>query len=187
MYFPSKTLQAKKNTEIHQFPYSCTDEVGALLRTLSATVLNGRIGEIGTGYGVGSSWILDALHPTSTFFSIDNDLQKVKFSAELLSSHPNAYFLHGDWKQLLQHGPFQLLFADGGKAKEHGGGELVSSLAIGGCIILDDLTPKEYWPDEWKGKRDPVREYWLNHPRIKAVEILVTPKNAVIIGTKICD
>ena len=31
---------------------------------------------------------------------------------------------------------------------------------------------------------DPVREFWLNHPRIAAVELLTTPRTAVIVGTR---
>jgi predicted O-methyltransferase YrrM len=33
-------------------PSACLDEVGTLLRTLTATVVDGQVGEVGTGAGV---------------------------------------------------------------------------------------------------------------------------------------
>lgn len=52
-------------------------------------------------------------------------------------------------------------------------------------IIIDDLTPEDKWPKEWKGQVDQVREYWLNHPKLAATEILLTPNSSAIIATKL--
>ncbi|MEH2177724.1 hypothetical protein [Nostoc sp.] len=52
-------------------------------------------------------------------------------------------------------------------------------------ILLDDLTPKEYWPPEWHGRTDPIRKFWLKDLRIAATEIRVTAKSAVIFATRI--
>ena len=38
---------------------------------------------------------------------------------------------------------------------------------------MDDLTPERSGPDR-------VREFWLNHPQIAALEIMTTPGTAAI-------
>ncbi|MFZ4193343.1 hypothetical protein ACOZB4_04935 [Paenibacillus sp. NPDC058898] len=50
---------------------------------------------------------------------------------------------------------------------------------------MDDFIPEEYWPEEWRGKPDLIREYWLNHPKLAATEVLLTPRDAVIIASKL--
>lgn len=49
---------------------------------------------------------------------------------------------------------------------------------------MDDFTPEEYWPAEWRGKPDPVREFWLNHVRFTATEIYLTPRSSAILAVK---
>jgi len=73
-----------------------------------------------------------------------------------------------------QEAPFDLLFADGDRSKYHE--ELLGLLAPGGTLLLDDLTPG------YEG-RDPVRELWLDHPRLVAAELQISPREAVIVGT----
>jgi len=57
-------------------------------------------------------------------------------------------------------------------------------VAPGGMVVIDDLTPEALWPEEWRGRPDPVREFWLEDPRLRAVEILTTPRTAAILATK---
>ena len=40
-----------------------------------------------------------------------------------------------------------------------------------------ELTPGRPGPDR-------VREFWLNHPQIAALEIMTTPGTAAIVGTR---
>ncbi|MHC5728870.1 MAG: hypothetical protein ACYTXY_33085, partial [Nostoc sp.] len=47
--------------------------------------------------------------------------------------------LLGDWRDLLIYAPFDLLFADGGKAKVTQPQTLITALKPGGLILLDDL------------------------------------------------
>ena len=78
-----------------------------------------------------------------------------------------------------------MLFADGAKAKARAVDDLLGALQPGGLIVIDDLTPESQWPAEWRGKPDPVRDHWLNDPRVNATELLVTPASAVIIATRV--
>lgn len=85
----------------------------------------------------------------------------------------------------MNKGPFDFIFADAVDAKRIHAEELFKLLRVGGVLIMDDFTPEEYWPEEWRGKPDVVREYWLNHPKLAATEILLTPQQAVIIASKL--
>jgi predicted O-methyltransferase YrrM len=157
------------------FTKSCSTEAGRLLQVLAGQRGRTRVGEIGTGCGVGSAWILSALDPGVHFVTVELDAERAAAAGELLAGDENATVLRGDWRDLLAgEAPFDLLFADGGKAKAHE--EIVGLLAPGGTLVLDDLTPGY---DE----RDPVRELWLGHQRVLAAELQISPREAVIVGT----
>jgi hypothetical protein len=77
------------------------------------------------------------------------------------------------------------LFADAAIVKTDEGERLIDILDKGGLLIMDDFTPLEHWPDEWHGKPDLVREFWLNHENLAVTEIYLTPKSSAILATKI--
>jgi hypothetical protein len=52
---------------------------------------------------------------------------------------------------------------------------VIGLLAPGGTVVLDDLTPG-------RPGADPVRAFWLEHPRLAAIELLTTPKTALILA-----
>ena len=60
----------------------------------------------------------------------------------------------------------------------------IAALQPGGMIVLDDLTPVEAWPEEWRGTPDPVRDFWLHDPRLASLEIPLTPTLAVILAAR---
>ena len=133
-----------------------------------------RVAEIGTGCAVGSAWILSALDPEVPFVTVELDGPRAADAAELLAGDKNATVLVGDWQEVLPgQAPFDFLFADGGKSKYHE--KLLGLLAPGGTLFMDDLTPGYAEPD-------PVRELWLDHPRLVAAELRISPREAVILG-----
>ena len=157
------------------FERSCSEEAGRLLHVLASQRGRTRVAEIGTGCGVGSAWLLAGLPPGVSFLTVELDEERAAAAAELLAADPDARVLHGDWRELLPHeAPFDLLFADGGRAKEHE--ELAGLLAPGGTLVLDDLTPGR----EVAG--DPVRELWLRHPRVACVELRLSEREAALVG-----
>ena len=166
------------------FAHSCAPAVGRLLRLLAAQTPMGPVGEIGTGCGVGAAWILSGLAPHIPFYTVELDPARAAAAAQLLAPYPNARVLPGDWQQLLAHGPFRLLFADT-KAKEQQPEAVLQALAPRALILLDDLTPEEQWPPEWRGRPDPVREFWLKDPRLIATELRVTAESMVILATRV--
>jgi predicted O-methyltransferase YrrM len=157
------------------FTRSCSPETGRLLQVLAGSRGLERVAEIGTGCGVGSAWLLSALDPDVAFYTVELDDERAAAAAELLAEDEAATVLHGDWREVLaEEAPFDLLFADGGRAKYHE--EVVGLLAPGGMLVLDDLTPGYTDPD-------PVRELWLRHPRLIAVELQVSSREAAVVGT----
>ena len=63
-------------------------------------------------------------------------------------------------------------------ASDLDGERVVGLLAPGGTVVLDDLTPGRSGPD-------PVRDFWLEHPRLAAIELLTTPETAVILAVHV--
>jgi predicted O-methyltransferase YrrM len=172
---PPLVERALELAERAGFTKSCSPETGRLLQVLAGQRGRTRVAEIGAGCGVGSAWILSALDPEVPFVTVELDTRRAREVAELLAGDENASVVHGDWREVLsREAPFDLLFADGGKAKAHE--EVLGLLAPGGTLFLDDLTPG------YEG-HDPIRNLWLGHPRLLATELQVSPREAVIIGT----
>ncbi|QOR67127.1 hypothetical protein IM538_02945 [Cytobacillus suaedae] len=183
-YFPRLVERSKELAKRFEFNHSCSDETGRLLAVLAGQVKEGKILEVGTGLGVGSAWILSNVSPSVKIFSIDNCEQKVTLTKEVIT-HDQAEFIYGDWKEIIKEGPFQFIFADAAAVKSAEASELYDILDIGGTLLMDDLTPEEHWPEEWKGKPDTVREFWLNHEGLMATEVYLTPVSAAIIAVKV--
>ncbi len=172
-----------------RFDRSSIPEVGRLLAMLTAARPRGRFAEIGTGCGVGAAWIASALGPEAVFVTVENDEECAAAAGRLFEELPNLRVLHGDWHVLLPpEGPFDLVFLDGGHWKS---GDVAAEsehalelVAPGGVVVIDDMTPEALWPEDWRGRADPAREFWLEDPRLRAVEILTTPRTAAILATK---
>ena len=163
------------------FERSCIPEVGRLLHVLAGQRGRARVGEIGTGTGVGAAWIVSALPPGVPFVTVELDADRAAAAARLFADDENATVLHGDWHELMPpQAPFDLLFYDGG-GKQHpevDGDTVIRLLAPGGTVVLDDLTPGRTGPD-------PVGDFWLEHPQLASIELLTTPKTAAILGIRL--
>ncbi|WP_445480658.1 O-methyltransferase [Lysinibacillus irui] len=183
-YIPELVQLSKALAKKYSFEHSCTDEVGRLLSVLVGQIKTGKILEIGTGFGIGSSWILSAIRPSVHFISVDHSKEKIELVRQNIH-HTQADFVFGDWKDLMKSGPFHLIFADAAAAKSIEAESLFECLDQGGLLLMDDFTPEEHFPKEWQGKPDTVREFWLNHPQLTATEIYVTPTSSVILATRI--
>ncbi len=164
------------------FTKSCLDEVGALLHVLAGIIPSGRIADIGTGCGVSTAWIASATG--LDVFTIDNDPSRAKGIRDLFGRYDHVHPIVGDWEDVLQHGPFRLVFVDTQPAKVAGVDALVQATEVGGLLVLDDLTPIEFWPEEWKRRPDPVREAWLNHPQLASTEIRTSLKVSCILARR---
>lgn len=150
-------------------------EVQRLLATLVASKPGGRVAEIGTAYGEGARAIVEALPPGATFVTVEIDPERAHRAREALAG-TRAEVLEADWRDVLpQRGPFDLVFADGGRDYEL----VIDLLAPGGILVKDDLSPD--WPDK---ESDPTRCALLDDPRVEAVELLVRVDMAAILAVR---
>ena len=131
-----------------RFERSSIPEIGRLLAVLVAARPEGRFAEIGTGCGVGSAWIADALGPEASLVTVELDDDRAAAAGRLFADNPNVRVLHGDWHELLPpEAPFDLLFFDGGYWKKGDvpaeSEQVLRIMAPGGIVVIDDLTPGE--------------------------------------------
>jgi predicted O-methyltransferase YrrM len=161
---PPLVARAKATAEALGFAKSCRDEDGLLLHVLAGRRGVERVAEIGTGTGVGTAWLASALAPGVPLVTAERDERFAAAAAELFADDQDVDVLHGDWREVLPaHAPFDLIFVDGGCAKDDP--DVVLALAApGATIVLDDFST------DW-GRHDTRRESWLAHPRLTAVEI----------------
>jgi predicted O-methyltransferase YrrM len=163
---------------------SCSDATGQLLEVLVGQFPGETIGEIGAGCGVGTAWLVSGLPPNARLVTIDSNEDLVESARLQFIDHSGVEILSGDWREILDHGPFAMLFVDVAGVKQSSIDEVVDALRPGGLAVLDDLTPMDQWSANWQGTPDSVRDAWLNHRRLRATEIFVTPGSAVILATR---
>lgn len=167
------------------FAHSCLPGVGALLRVLAAGVVGGRIGETGTGCGVGLAWLVDGAGSGTTILSVEHDADRAMDAKSLFAHLAHVEVMHGDAAELLDRGPFDLLVLDGGPGSGKMGEEAVDPkrvLTPGGLLVIDDFTPSTSWPPRMPdGTIDDARVWWLTHPDLHATEILVAAEGTAAV------
>ncbi|BAJ31875.1 MULTISPECIES: class I SAM-dependent methyltransferase [Kitasatospora] len=133
------------------FAMSCDLTTGRLLRTLAAARPGGRVLELGTGAGVGTSWLLSGMDPTARLTSVELDAEVAAVAAGRLGADPRLELVVGDGAELidaLEPGGFDLVFADTWPGKFHHLDQALALLAPGGTYLIDDLLPQPTWPDD---------------------------------------
>lgn len=182
---PEPLLQARALAATVGFTRSCLDETGILLCVLAAHVpAGGRIAELGTGAGVGTAYLAQGMHPTTGLWTAEIHLGLAQAVQTLFAEDPRVHVIGGDFAAVLREGPFDLLFADVKEAKLQRAPEVISAMATGGLVILDDFTPVDKWPPEWQGQPDRVRDRWLTDPAILAVEIRTDEAHSVLLAVR---
>jgi hypothetical protein len=131
--------------------------------------------------------MVEATDDSTSFVSIELDAARAAASAALFADHSNVRVVHGDWRELREHGPFDLLVLDGGgKGKEPGEDPPLDPsdgwLAVGGTIVLDDFTPGD---QPGASAHDKARSYWLRHPSLQSTELRLSPTLATLVGCRI--
>jgi predicted O-methyltransferase YrrM len=169
------------------FACSCRPEHGRLLYALAAGA--GKIGETGTGCGVGLAWLASGARPGTLLFSVELDTGRAALAAGLFADQPQVTVLQGDWTKITEEAPFDLLVLDGGgQGKSAGNPEAPADpealLRPGGTLVIDDLTPASTWPPLFEGRPDPARTHWLTHPAVDAAELRLAPDLAALVVTR---
>jgi predicted O-methyltransferase YrrM len=184
---PPLVHAAVKLAADQRFDHSCAPEQGRLLSVLARGWSGGRVGETGTGYGVGLAWMVEAAHPSTSFVSLETDPLRVAAAENLFAPHPQVRVLRGEWTELARFGPFDLLVLDGGgKGKDPSVDRPLDPTAgwvtVGGTIVLDDFIPDGQPGSE---QHDQVRRHWLEHPALQATELRLSPTLATIVAVRV--
>lgn len=167
------------------FALACEPEVGRLLAALAAAVPErGRILELGTGVGVGLTWIVWGLgHRTDVeVISVESDPQILGVAAA--AGWPDYVRLElGDGaEQVRRLGAFDLLFPDAPGGKLTGLDDSVAALKAGGILVVDDMDPAQHDDPELVRLLAGVREHLLHDPELIAVELHAS--SGIIVATK---
>lgn len=173
------------------FAHSCLPEHGELLRVLARGVARGGvIGETGTGCGVGLAWLAAGARPGTRLVSVERDTRRAQDAARLFEGRPEVGVLAGDWRDLREYGPFDLLVLDGGGQGKAAGTDMAAEavdpghwLRPGGLLVMDDFSPLTAWPPLFRGGVDAARVHWLEHPRLRATQVNVAPEASTLLAT----
>lgn len=132
------------------FTKSSRPEVGLLLAVLAAAVPpRARILEIGTGAGVGLTWIIYGLGQRTDVEVITVDIDQVRAERVRGFGWPAwVSVVTGDGAKLLEPASFDLIFPDSPDEKTFGIGPSLAALRPGGILLLDDMEDlKERGPE----------------------------------------
>ncbi|MGV9571866.1 O-methyltransferase [Streptomyces nigra] len=166
VHLPPLVERALAMARAHGFPHSCRPEQGRLLYALAGGAER-LIGETGTGCGVGLAWLAEGARPGVRLVSVERDEERARLAAEVFAGRPEVEILHGDWRRIEEHGPYDLLVLDGGGAAKggaDGAADPARLLVPGGRVVVDDFTPATAWPPRYGGEVDRPRMHWLRHP-----------------------
>jgi predicted O-methyltransferase YrrM len=181
---PPLVERAHNLAEQMEYSHSCSVETGRFLQLSAALFQSGVIGELGTGCGVGAAWIVSALSPSTSFFTVEMDVSRAAAARALFDPLFNVRVIQGDWRELISNWRFSMLYVGGTDAAIQDPESLIHALRVGGLIVLDKLTPRAQLPLGATDLDDPVRSYWLNDPRMLATEVLVSPAEAVLLAVR---
>ncbi len=183
-HIPPLVRRALKLAEQMEFPNTCSMESGRLLQLLASQYQSGVIGEVGAGCGVGAAWIVSALPPSASFLTIEEDTYRAAVARALFDPLLNVRVIQGSWREFVEHWHFVMLYVSASRARMIESELLLQSLRVGGLVVVDGLTPVEQILPELWGKEDPIREFWLNDPRLLATEVKVSLEEAVLLATR---
>lgn len=165
----------------------CQPGVGRFLAMLAAGCHGGRIGELGTGAGIGAAWLSGAMPSDCTLVTCEIDPVRAAAASELLAADRRVQVLTGNAVELIQdHGPYDLIFADCGVRDAQTFGALVSLLRPGGQIVMDDLTPElALSADSPYRERDIKREMFAGEGRLTWTEVVLPDlASSLLVGTR---
>ena len=142
-----QTIQAKSDEIGFTMPSDLY--AGSLLRTLVSSKPRANLLEIGTGIGLGLSWMVDGMDGDSRITSIDNDPELIALAKLYFGNDDRIEILctdGGQWIESYTGEKFDLIFADAWPGKYSHIDEILSLVKIGGLYVIDDMCAQPNWP-----------------------------------------
>ena len=167
-------------------PSACLPGVGRFLAMLAAGCAGGRIGELGTGAGIGAGWIASAMPADCVLITAEIDERRAGAARELFADDGRVAVITGDAASVMSsRGPFDLLFADSVVRDEAGFAALVSLLRMGGRIVMDDLTPQRALVPASPFLANDLKRQFFTDPRLVWTEVVLPDlQNSLLAGTR---
>jgi predicted O-methyltransferase YrrM len=181
---PAIVQAAVRRAREVRFGNACLPEQGRLLEVLARGRAGGRIGETGTGCGVGLAWLASAADPATTLVSVERDPVLAAAADDLFHDWPNVSVLHGDWVAIADWAPFELLVLDAGAKVDPTRVDPVDLLASGAGLVIDDFSPMAAWPPRFASEVDAARLHWLEHPLLLTTEIRLTASASALVAMR---
>ena len=148
LHFSEQLIKIRRETEAAGFRMASDELTGSLLRSLAASKPNGALLELGTGTGMGTSWLLSGMDASSTLDTVDND-RAGRYLRAATSGAMHAFAFTSPTAPRfagLRDRRFDLIFADTWPGKFDHLDVALSLLRPGGLYIVDDLLPQPSWP-----------------------------------------
>ena len=183
---PAVLLDIQRATEQSGLGMASEPLTGSLLRTLAASKPTGRFLEIGTGTGVGTSWLLDGMDAASTLITIDKDAASSAIAQQHLGYDARVQFVVEDAEAWLNRQPsaqFDLIFADSFPGKFFAFDAAINTLKIGGLYVIDDLLPQANWPADHQANVDKLIAMLDSLPSLRLTKMAWA--SGIIIATKV--
>lgn len=146
---PPKYLDILERSRTVGFNMPSDEATGGLLRCLVASKRSARVLELGTGTGLGASWLLDGMDKDSHLDSVESSDEYQKIAREFLSDDPRVSLICADGLSFLEGvtaETYDLIFADTWPGKYIGFSHSLRTLSVGGILVLDDMLPQPNWP-----------------------------------------
>ena len=122
---------------------------GSLLRTLVASKPGGAFLELGTGCGLGTSWMLDGMDASARLTSVDTDPVVQAIAHDVLGPDLRLRLVLEDGGDFLANATdtFDLIYADAWPGKFSDLDRALALVKPGGIYLVDDMLPQPNWPD----------------------------------------
>jgi demethylmenaquinone methyltransferase/2-methoxy-6-polyprenyl-1,4-benzoquinol methylase len=185
MELPVEIVAATERAERLGFELSCEPEVGRLIAFFAQGVpANGRVLELGTGAGVGLSWIVHGIGDRR-----DVEVVSVELDGDLAAQVRGAGWpewvtiLQGDGAELVGTlGSFDLIFPDAPGGKIFKLRKTIVTLRPGGVLLVDDMDLSRHSDPELRSALASVGERLLEHPDLVCAELPFA--SGVIVGRR---
>jgi demethylmenaquinone methyltransferase/2-methoxy-6-polyprenyl-1,4-benzoquinol methylase len=171
---PAAVEAAQARAQAAGFTLSCESGVGRMLAVLaSGAPAGGRILEMGTGSGVGTAWIVEGIGRRNDVELVSIELDAATHAVAASAAWPAwVRLLQGDVLSLLGGlGSFDLIFADAQGGKWQGLDRTIAAVAPRGVLLVDDMTPQDWWTEDHRRNQEQVRATILGHPDLVAAEL----------------
>ena len=173
--YPPATLPAiLDRTAALAFPMPSEPRTGAMLRVLAASKPGGRLLELGTGTGLSTAWLLEGMDQNARLISVDVDPGSQAVARDILGNDARLEIVTADAAQFLRQqvpATFDLIFADAMPGKDECLDEALALLRPGGLYVIDDMLPRENWPENHAEKVPRLIAELGSRPELRIVSL----------------